>query len=159
MNIYHLTLSHRKVASVESLINNTTWWHGSGRSNLAEVGLQFGDGMDGKGIYLTREKTRAQMYARRGADGVDRDSYVYQVEVNVKKAWDDRANFLMSDYTDADWAKDLTLDGMNARVYLGLDSNSVLTRRGFDCIHRGTDLILLNKSCVKSVRLISTSNI
>lgn len=134
---------------------DTVWYHGSGLNDLEARGLSFGQGMDGEGIYLTRSLKRATMYASRGAEGIDREPHVYEVKVDIQKVWQDKDQVLMSEYTDEAWAKDLVLDGMNARLYLGAEANNILKRHGFQAILGHSDLVVLDKRCIVSVKKIS----
>jgi len=140
--------------SLASSVNSTVWYHGSGLANLKE--LDWGGGIDGAGVYLTKDIKRAHMYASRGGDGSDRRPYIYEVKVNVDKVWDDAdENVVMSEYSNENWAKDLILDGMNARTYLGSDCNNLLRTLGFDAILTYKDLIVLDKSCITQIVQIS----
>lgn len=131
--------------------------------------LAPGTGIDGVGIYLTRSRRRAEMYARRDAKGRERKPFITEVGVDTRRVrvWDDEAEVDLRDFTDAPWLAELIarhgprapkMNGQNARIYLGWSedrSNAELKRRGFQAIRRGSDLVVLDPSIIEySIKLL-----
>lgn len=131
--------------------------------------LAPGTGIDGVGIYLTSNRSRAEMYAKRDSKGKERKPFITEVGVDTRRAriWDDQAEVDLRDFTDASWLAELVerygpaapkMNGQNARIYLGWSedrSNAELKRRGFQAIRRGSDLVVLDPSIIEySVKII-----
>ena len=52
------------IRKIEAILNvsSTIWYHGAGAEHDS---LIVGDGIDGIGVYLTKDLNRAKMYAKR----------------------------------------------------------------------------------------------
>lgn len=122
-----------------------------------------GDGIDGKGIYLTSDKRRAMMYGARDTSGAERKSHITEVLVEDRvKVWEDEGLYDLRNFTKASWLTELIqkygeqgaiMSGQNARVYLGWTpdqdpGNRNLKRLGYQAIHRGSDFIVLDPSII-----------
>jgi len=155
--INQVTSKYLIVATLEDP-SKTTWYHGAGAKY---VNLLPGDGIDGPGIYLTKDKRRAEMYAKRDTQGKDRDDfYVHEVKIKVdpKKVWNYSEQYDLRQYSSAPWVAELfekhgeqgvMIDGQNAKIYLGWDDNKKLKKLGFQALMSHTDLIVLDASIIQ----------
>ncbi len=139
-------------------INNTIWYHGSPKKYNE---FELGGGIDGGGIYLTKYKDRAIMYAQTDKLGNKYNTYyIHQVKVNLDKddIWDTSKKYDLSKFTNDDWLMNLIkkhgdnakyIDGGNAKIYLGFNNNDLI-ELGYKAILTPSDLIILDKSTIKS---------
>jgi len=144
----------------ESDINNLIWYHGGA---MKYDKLLPGNGIDGPGIYLTKDRNRALLYAKRDAKGVDRESYhIHEVRVNLdlNRIWDCSKTYDLRNYTNADWVTDLfnkygekgvVMDGCSAREYLFGKNNDGLVDLGYQAILNNNDLIVLDESVIVQI--------
>lgn len=154
----------RVAASVLRASRGSIYYHGGAK---VYDRLLPGGGIDGNGIYLTTDRDRALMYAKRDAHGVDRDPAITEVEVDLTgvKIWDYSKEFDLREFTDAPWLADMiekygeksaTMNGENARIYLFGNDNAGLRKLGYRALKKGTkknshDLIVLDPSIIKYV--------
>lgn len=127
--------------------------------------MRPGAGLDGRGIYLTSNRKRAEMYAR-SSEGAVGGGVVTEVLVDTDRAkvWDDDARVDLRKFakpSDARWIADLlaqhgeagvVMGGQNARIYLGWvndEENRELRQRGYQAIQRYEDFIVLDPSIIE----------
>jgi hypothetical protein len=140
-------------------INNITWFHGSYKKHDT---LEYGDGIDGIGIYLTKIKDRAKQYAQTNKQGGYSDTFyihTVKVNININEIWNNDYTYNLSEFTDEKWLKDLIkqhgekakfMDGRNAKIYLGFDNNDI-KKLGYKAIYSNPDLIILDKNSIESI--------
>jgi hypothetical protein len=164
MNKDQINLENAYISLYESSnidVNNTIWYHGSAskRDNLEK-----GDGVDGVGLYLTKNKDRAERYAKKDKHGnVYENFYIHQIKVNVdsEHIWDYSKKYDLSKYTNATWLNELILkhgdsvkymNGANARIYLGWDNNDEFLKHGFKALLGFEDLIILDLKIIAEIK-------
>lgn len=141
-------------------VNATTWYHGGacGFENLIK-----GKGVAGDGLYLTKNRKRAEMYAKKDNAGKLRENpCVYEVRVRIEPAkifygskmynlaeWVDKIN--SKQFTE--WVQNtvakygeqsVIMDGQNANIVLSGRNNEKMIELGYDAFTENDDLILLN---------------
>jgi len=141
-------------------VSSTTWYHGAPKKYSE---LKKGSGIDGPGIYLTHDKSRAEMYAKTDAQGNKYDTfYVHEVKVNLKpeEIWDYEKKFDLRDLSSEPWfdewikeygEESLIKSGQNAKIVLGWEDNQELIKRGYKAILSPSDLIVLDPSVIVQV--------
>ena len=143
-------------------INNIVWYHGSSQKR---DDLNYGNGIDGRGIYLTRDKDRAKIYSKRNTQGEEnKTTYIHEIKINVdiKRVWDYSKNYDLKNLTNASWLKDMIqknqstiMDGSNAAIYLFGGSgrnNQELIDLGYQAILTYSDLIVLDKKIIVDIK-------
>jgi len=164
MNKDHINIENAYISIYESVdidVNNTIWYHGSATKRDK---LEKGDGVDGVGLYLTKNKQRAEMYAKKDKHGnVYENFYIHEVKVNINpnEIWDCSKKYDLSKYTNAPWLDELIqkhgeeikyMKGLSAKIYLGwAHDNDQLLKHGFKAILHFEDLIVLDLNIVKEV--------
>lgn len=140
-------------------INMKNWFHGSYKKHDT---LDYGNGVDGVGVYLTQSKDRAKRYAQKNKQGQDIDTYyIHTVKVNINdnEIWNNDDTYDLSEFTNEKWLEDLLkqhgenakfMDGRNAKIYLGFNNND-LKKLGYKAIYSNPDLIILDKTSIKTI--------
>jgi hypothetical protein len=139
-------------------VSKVLWYHGG---DTKRESLISGDGVDGEGIYLTKNPKRAEMYAKKNKFGNQTENYYVHkviVKVNPSKVFDYNENIDLRDFNPP-WLKKFIdqygekasiLNGQNAKIYMGWDNND-LKKMGFDAILTDIDLIVLNPSIIVNI--------
>jgi 8-oxo-dGTP pyrophosphatase MutT (NUDIX family) len=134
----------------------TRYFHGGAKRYER---LVPGSGIDGRGIYLTSDRSRAAIYAR-SSKGSKGGGEITEVSVDLARAkvWDDDRMVDLRHYSRDPWVEELVqkygpnatkMNGQNARIYLGWTpdrdpENRELRSRGWQAIARGSDLVVLD---------------
>ena len=142
--------------------SRTTYYHGGAKRYDR---LRPGDGVDGKGIYLTSDLKRAEMYGKRDTSGKDRAAHITEVAIDLSriKVWDYGETFDLRDFSSASWVDDLIkkhgeksvlMNGENARIYLFGNDNTGIKKLGYKAIKKPLfgnkhDLIVLDDSIIQ----------
>lgn len=158
MNFYEFYNILNEISNTE--INNTIWYHG-GPTKYEKL-ISGNGGIDGDGIYLTKDPKRATLYAKKDQKGNPIEGYLHKVKINIdsNKIWDCEKIYDLRDYSKENWVQELynkygengvKLDGCTAREFLFGKDNSGLRNLGFQAILNNNDLVVLDDNIIISV--------
>ena len=163
-----------KLAQTDDIegVNETLWYHG-GACGYAE--LIKGTGIAGDGLYLTRSRKRAEMYAKKDREGKLREKpcvYEVRVRINPNKIFYGSKTYNLDDWVEkinnqqfTEWIKDtiakygkqsVVVDGQNALIMLFGRETSKIVEFGYDAFTENDDLILLNLSKIENIIATTT---
>ena len=139
-------------------INKTVWYHG-GDSGYTH--LRAGDGIDGRGVYLTADLPRAKMYSHRDTNGNDRERpcvYTVRVHIDPARIFDTEQRADIREYIaeDTPWVAELLaqygeramcMNLATLKIYAGWDNDDLIDL-GYHAILHYEDLVLLDPDLV-----------